>query len=145
MPYYNKNDIPKHLHCYTKNCSYCERTFYTSKPKTKYCCNTCRAYAFQKRNPSGKAENKPQTKTELKKEIDRLEREARQSVFFRSKKAYKRSFQQLNILRSHLLIAQPEKPTLQDDELINLLLQTVLGDESMIEKMLTTLNKDLKK
>ncbi len=141
MPYFNKSDIPKHLRCYTKHCTYCDRQFYTSKPKTKYCCNTCRAYAFQKRNPNGYSQEKPLTKAELQKHLETLQKQEQQSILFQEKTDFTQLNQGLDLLRAYLLIQEPEQTTIRDEKLLLACIELIKNDTTMVEQLSKYLNK----
>ena len=58
-----------------------------------------------------------------------------------SKKSFITVDQQLTLLRSHLLITRPEKPVLQNDEIIALLLKLATTENSILEKLKNSLKQ----
>ena len=47
MPKQFRNEVPHNSKCYAKNCKYCEKEFFSTKPFTKYCSDKCRVYFNQ--------------------------------------------------------------------------------------------------
>lgn len=136
MPYFTKESFPKHLKCYTRCCAWCETTFYSSKPKAKYCQSTCRAYAYQKRHPE-RVEKQP-TKKELQAAFERYQK---QSIRFDSIKELEQVKKQLQLLKSHLQLINTAWVEVQEDELIHVLLQELKFNKETIEQINLYLKK----
>ena len=135
MPVFNKEELPKHLKSYTKSCAWCSTTFYTTKPKTKYCRSTCRVYAFQKRNPELVAQEKQPTKKDLRTVIEKQEKILNRSISFDKLKEYQKYLKKIEIIKSHLLARNPEIEVSDDQKLLLTILENIDYSDQFLNKI----------
>jgi len=126
MPVFNKDELPKNLKSFTKVCDWCATTFYTTKPKAKYCRNTCRAYAYQKRNPERIKQDKPITKLELQQELKRVKQ---QSLYVEKKSDWNLIQKQLILVKGKLAVQDPKFVTIENTELLLAVLKAVTAND----------------